>query len=242
MSFVAGHRQVKDFRKRPPKRAINSLRMETGYDSKHVVSLGLQFLEAKKYTAGGKLALLRELRTRLAALPGVVAVSIARPPGDNLFRTAAAADREKSTAQNVQSIHYAYVQANYFRTLGIPLFLGRGFQPHDGQPERSVILSESAAKQLWPGRNPIGRSLRLGAIDEQLHYGIEDRSELLAEVRPTRSPASFATRAAPSLTAATRGRSTCRYPTTGFRIARYLSGPIPPRRSSSERSTRRSRP
>jgi hypothetical protein len=181
MSFVAGHRQVKDFRKRPPKGAINSLRMETGYDSKHVVSLGLQFLEAKKYTAGGKLALLRELRTRLAALPGVVAVSIARPPGDNLFRTAAAADREKSTAQNVQSIHYAYVQANYFRTLGIPLFLGRGFQPHDGQPERSVILSESAAKQLWPGRNPIGRSLRLGAIDEQLHYGIEDRSELLAD-------------------------------------------------------------
>jgi predicted permease len=162
--------------------AINALRMETGYDSKDVVSLDLQFLEAKKYAAAGKLALIRELRTRLAALPGVVAISSARPPGDNFFRTAAAvADGGKSPAQNVQSIHYTFVQANYFRTLGIPVFLGPGFQPHGGQSERAVILSESAAKQLWPGRNPIGRSLRLGAIDEQLHYGSEDRSELLAD-------------------------------------------------------------
>jgi hypothetical protein len=65
------------------------------------------------------------------------------------------------------------VQANYFQTLGIRLILGRSFQ-QEGQPEYSVILSESAAKQLWPGQNPIGRSLRLGATDEKRHA----RSEL----------------------------------------------------------------
>ena len=54
--------------------------------------------------------------------------------------------------------------------------LGRSFRSQAGQPEHSVIVSESAAKQLWHGRNPIGRSLRLGAIDEQFH----DRSELVA--------------------------------------------------------------
>jgi ABC-type antimicrobial peptide transport system permease subunit len=47
--------------------------------------------------------------------------------------------------------------------LGIPLLLGRGFQ---SQPEHTVILSESAARRLWPGRNPIGRSLRLGTNDQ----------------------------------------------------------------------------
>jgi hypothetical protein len=77
----------------------------------------------------------------------------------------------------MQSIlHYSYVQANYFQTLGIPLFLGSSFQPRAGQPEYSVILSESAAKQLWPGQNPIGRTLRLGATDERFH----NRSELFA--------------------------------------------------------------
>jgi predicted permease len=153
--------------------AINSLKMETGYDGKHVVNLDLQFL-----TAARKAALVYELRTRLAALPGVAAISSARPPGNNFFQTAAAPlDAEKSTAQSVQSIHYTYVQANYFRTLGIPLFLGRSFQSQAGQPEHSIVVSESAAKQLWPGQNPIGRRLRLGATDEHFH----NWSELLAD-------------------------------------------------------------
>jgi len=162
--------------------AINSLKMETGYESKHVVDLDFQFLDAPKYTGARKAALVYELRTRLAALPGVAAVTSARPPVDNFFRTAAVSlDGEKSPSQNVlqnvQSMHYTYVQANYFRTLGIPLFLGRGFESQAGQPEHSVILSESAAKQVWPGQNPIGRSLRLGATDERFH----DRTELLAD-------------------------------------------------------------
>jgi len=52
-------------------------------------------------------------------------------------------------------LHYSYVQANCFETLGIPLFLGRRFGSEGGQPEKSVILSESAANQLWPGRTPL---------------------------------------------------------------------------------------
>lgn len=137
--------------------AINSLKIETGYESKHVVDLDLKFPEGSKYTAARKVTLVHELRTRLAALPGVAAITSARPPGDNfMFRTAAASlDGEKSSAQNVPSmLHYTYVQANYFETLGIPLFLGHSFQPPAGQPEHSVILSESAAKQLGPARTP----------------------------------------------------------------------------------------
>ncbi len=86
------------------------------------------------------------------------------------FRTAARTVGEpKGSIRNAESIlYYTYVQPNYFETLSIPVVLGRGFQLH-GQPEHSVILSESAAKQLWPGENPIGRSLRLGATDERLH-------------------------------------------------------------------------
>jgi putative ABC transport system permease protein len=152
--------------------------MDTGYESKHVIHLDFQFPQASKYSAARKLALVHELRTRLAALPGVAAITSARPPGDSRFRTAAISlDGETSPAQNVEStLHYAYVQANYFQTLGIPLFLGGGFQPRAGQAEYSVILSESAAKQLWPGQNPIGRRLRLGATDERFH----NRSELFA--------------------------------------------------------------
>jgi predicted permease len=158
--------------------AIHSLNMDTGYDDKQVIDLDFQFPEASKYTAARKVALAHELRTRLAALPGAAAITSAWPPGGYGFRTAAVSrDGEKSAAQNVQSIiYYTYVQPNFFRTLGIP-FRGRGFQSSGGQPEQSVILSESAAKQLWPGQDPIGRTLRLGPIDERFH----NRNELVAD-------------------------------------------------------------
>jgi predicted permease len=158
--------------------SINSLKMETGYDSKHVVDLELQFPEVTKYTADRRLALVHELRTRLAALPGVAATTSARPPGDYGFLTPAAAlNGEKSSAQSVQWMHYAHVQANYFETVGIPVLLGRGFPSQAGQSQRSIVLSESAAKQLWPDQDPVGRSIRLGATDEQVHNSSELRAD-----------------------------------------------------------------
>jgi len=45
------------------------------------------------------------------------------------------------------------------------MFMGSGFRSQTGEPEHSVILSESAARQLWPGQNPIGRGLRFGDND-----------------------------------------------------------------------------
>lgn len=154
--------------------SIRSLKADPGYDSKHVVDLEIQFPEATKYTAARKLALMHGLRTRLAALPGVVAVSSARPPDDFNFRTAAVPLRTGKAAQSI--LYYTFVQPNYFETLGIPVFLGRAFESR-GQPEYSVVLSESAAKELFPGENPIGRSLRLGLADEQTHT----RNELVAD-------------------------------------------------------------
>jgi predicted permease len=154
--------------------AIRALKTDPGFDSKHVVYLDFQFPEWSKYSAGRKAALVRELRTRLAALPGVAAITSARAPADFSFPTPAVSlGGEKPQTL----VYYNHVQGNYFQTLGIPLLLGRGFQSQAGQPEHSVILSDSAAKQLWPRQNPIGRSLRLGATDELFH----NTSELLAD-------------------------------------------------------------
>ena len=155
--------------------AVYAVKMDTGYDSKRVLDLDLQFPEGSKYSPEHKLALVRELRRRLAVLPGVTAITSARPPDGNIYRTAAVAlHGEESSSQSLQSIlYYSYVQANYFQTLGIPLLVGRDFESQANQNEHSIILSESAAKQLWPYANPIGRRLRLGAIDEKLHDGDE---------------------------------------------------------------------
>ncbi len=157
--------------------AMNALRAETGYDSRHVFDLELQFPEGAKYNAGRRLAVVNELRTRIGALPGVVSLTNGRPPSDNgSFNTPAATIDAalSSSSQNIRWLHYSYVEKNYFQTLGIPLLFGSGFEAQAHQPEHSLILSQSAAKQLWLGQNPIGRSLRLGAVDERFNNGSGD--------------------------------------------------------------------
>jgi hypothetical protein len=150
--------------------AIQTLRMNTGYEGDRIVDLTLQFPEESGYTAERKSALVRELRIRLAALPGVTAITSARAPDDSGGRRAAVSlNGEAPSARNkYATLYYTWVQANYFQTLGVPLLLGPGFPSGTSQSEHVVILSESAARRLWPGQNPIGRSLRLGT-DGQFH-------------------------------------------------------------------------
>jgi predicted permease len=149
--------------------ANRSLHMETGYDAKHVIDIDLQFPESSRLTPARKLDEVGQLRSRLTAIPDVAAVTTsAHAPADLGFRTAATGlDHGKSSL-----LHYTYVQRNYFATLGIPILFGNGF-PSEAASGRSVILSESAAERIWPGQNPIGRSLRLGQLDEHSHAANE---------------------------------------------------------------------
>jgi predicted permease len=57
----------------------------------------------------------------------------------------------------------------YFGTMRIPLVNGREFNEDDtvSQKDRGpVVISESMARQFWPGENPIGRRLRLSFSPE----------------------------------------------------------------------------
>jgi predicted permease len=52
------------------------------------------------------------------------------------------------------------ITPDYFRTMGIALRRGRSFDDRDTvAAPGAVIVSESAARRLWPGRDPIGQQL-----------------------------------------------------------------------------------
>ena len=53
-----------------------------------------------------------------------------------------------------------YVDPRFFDTVGIPVVRGRGFREEDAAGDRRVALvSERAARQLWPGQDAIGRRI-----------------------------------------------------------------------------------
>jgi predicted permease len=157
--------------------SIRSLKVDTGYEMRHIVNLNLQFPEGAQNTAERKNALVRELRARLAALPGVVAITSASAPVFAGRSAAVSLNGETPSTQNTRAtLNYTYVQENYFETLGIPLLSGHNFQSQSDRSGAAVVVSEAAAQQLWPNQNPIGRSLRLGS-DGQYH----NKSEILPD-------------------------------------------------------------
>lgn len=147
--------------------AIRAVAMSTGYDDAHTLDVSLQFPMTAAYTPDHEAALVHDLRNRLATMPGVLDVTVARAPDGEMLRDGFvsigdSAGGETPSVHNMKAdLYYTWVQPNYFETLGIPLLLGRGLTRSDEQ-EHSVVLSESAARALWPSMNPLGRKLRMG--------------------------------------------------------------------------------
>jgi len=63
------------------------------------------------------------------------------------------------------------VPPGFFETAGIPLVRGRGFIEQESHiPADVVVLSESTARRLWPGEEPVGKILRVGRSDSTGAY------------------------------------------------------------------------
>jgi len=117
----------------------------------------------QNYSHDKSVQFLAQLHDRVAALPGVRSVSfvgvVPLSVGGEADDFAVDATQGHS-AQN----HIAFVDnvgAGYFETMGIPLLRGRGFTSHvDGAS--AAIINETMAAHLFPGQDPIGRTIRQG--------------------------------------------------------------------------------
>ncbi len=70
-----------------------------------------------------------------------------------------------------RALGFNYVDDRYFRTLDIPIRSGRGFLPTDLRADaRVVIVSESTARELWPGANAIGQVIQAAQPHEGERY------------------------------------------------------------------------
>ena len=152
--------------------SMRVLEMKTGYETKHVLGMDLNFPDGFGYTPERQTREITDLRERILALPGVRNVTIGRPPNGGGFRSATVVlkGNRPGSPNAERTLFYTYVQPDYFETLDIPISSGSGFRP--GQLEPVAIVSQSAAADLWPGKNPIGESLVIDASN-QPHWGNE---------------------------------------------------------------------
>jgi MacB-like periplasmic core domain/FtsX-like permease family len=71
---------------------------------------------------------------------------------------------------NVLAASYMFVEPEYFSMLQIPIVRGRGFRPEEAREESGVaIVSAAAAGALWPGEDPLGKTLRIELDPDTTH-------------------------------------------------------------------------
>jgi predicted permease len=103
-----------------------------------------------------------ELEERLAAFPGVEALSLSSDvplaDGGKTRTTAEQMDQFEMPPAQSLSMDLTSVSPGYFGTLGVPLLRGRDFTVRDvsGAP-KVMIVNEVFARRYWPNLDPLGK-------------------------------------------------------------------------------------
>jgi predicted permease len=150
-------------------------RVDAGYDTKGIFTFQVA---AGRPDLNDRVSVSRfqyVFMDRLAALPGVESVGfISTLPLDE-----GAGSINVTTPQILASgaeaplVRNAAAGAAYFQTMGIELKRGRYFERvEEEQGVRNVIISETAARVLFPGDEPIGRQVRPAAGNADNWYTV----------------------------------------------------------------------
>ena len=142
------------------------MRIDPGFKPDHVLTASVQ--PRVDFSGGAQPPSLSpqflEIVDRISRVPAVTAASVVSggmPMGGSTSMSSfTVPGRTDLTAG--KSVKNVRVTPEFHRALGIPLIRGRLFEPTDRESTPKVmIINESAAKQFFPGEDPIGRTAGL---------------------------------------------------------------------------------
>jgi putative ABC transport system permease protein len=161
--------------------------VDPGFETKKVglFELELQNLRENKVPRS---ILYRNILDQLRLVPAVQSVALASHiPLLSAPSTSIEVERTRAAGRDLPTrSFYNVVSPGYFRTLNIPILRGRGFIDQE-RGGLSVIVSESTARRLWPGADPVGKRIKTGRSPgwlEVIGVARDTRSVRLSEPDP----------------------------------------------------------
>ncbi|HEV2491578.1 MAG TPA: ABC transporter permease [Terriglobia bacterium] len=135
---------------------------DPGFDPDHVL-LASYDLSSARYSAAEYLAFNRQVLAKLAALPGVEAVTLAdfSPLSFSIHANYVELEGYAPQPHESMEISRGNVGPDYFHTLRTTLIAGRDFTDRDALgSERVAIVNQALADSYWPGQDTIGKRIR----------------------------------------------------------------------------------
>ena len=135
------------------------LKTHIGATTNHILTASAD-LPLQQYPSDAAVRFQQQLLTRLSVAPGVQQVSISNSLPVRGQTNVNAMQPERGKDFQGVGIHTA--TPDYFTLFRIPLLRGRLFSDRDRAGAVKVLLvSEKAARQLWPGEDPLGKHVEV---------------------------------------------------------------------------------
>jgi predicted permease len=133
-----------------------------GFTTDHVLTMEVVASDPKYHDGKGLANLYKEIESRIAHLPSVVAegtVSASPLTGSVGWGGIHVEGYTPPPGQELQ-VDQRTASTDYFRAMQVPLIAGRFFSEQDTQDmPQVVIIDEKFAKRFWPGSDAIGKHL-----------------------------------------------------------------------------------
>jgi putative ABC transport system permease protein len=150
-------------------------KVDLGFNPHRVLSFQINPPVSRYKEPGTQTALYKLAVEKLARLPGVESISAISglPLTTQGEVNKLEADGQSPLAGDSLLVEEESILPGFFRTMRLPLLQGRDFTDadHDGTPW-VVIVDDILAAKLWPGKNPLGKRVRMtrrgGVIPEWL--------------------------------------------------------------------------
>jgi len=136
-----------------------------GFDPHHVLSLVVSVAGSQEAPEGRREIFYRQLLERVRNVPGVEsagAINHLPLAGDLWGWDLAIAGRPKPRPGESPGAVYRVAMPGYFETMRLPILRGRAIAATDDSSAPGVaVINQAAAKEYWPGEDPIGQRVSL---------------------------------------------------------------------------------
>jgi putative ABC transport system permease protein len=144
-------------------------RVDPGFDSKNMLTFGL--LGGRRgQQPEARAAFMRDLKNKLAAIPGVekVAGSFPFPLTGNFSPIRWGLESALTDPSRFQAVDFQIVLPGYFEAVRTPILAGRSFNDADNAPDRDgVIVDQMLAAKAFPGQSALGKRILIRARGPQ---------------------------------------------------------------------------
>ena len=133
-----------------------------GFRSQYLWTGAITLPSAQYPDAGSRQHFVEQLLDALHDVPGIQTATVSGDiPLNGGNRTLyARGDRDVPPAEQRASAPGHDVAPDFFKTWRIPILAGREFNEHDtAETQNVVLISQSGARKVFPGENPIGKTL-----------------------------------------------------------------------------------